>query len=112
MNLVANPDCILCLHRLTSRFFLNLRSIALHQPEVTFETHPTPTISAFHTRRTWQKQGPITTDFFVSLETYPNKSIHTSVTKLNEENIQRTETFDLEVMESQTQYKEDQSEMT
>jgi len=91
---------------LTSRFFLNLRSIAYHQQQTT-EGVPS-TIPAIRTRRPWQQQGPITTDSFVDLDT--DKFIDTDGTKPKDGSIQQTETFNLRVITPQTQSNEDQSE--
>jgi len=91
---------------LTSRFFLNLRSIAFHQPQTT-QGIPS-TIPAIRTRRAWQQQGPTATNFFVDLDT--DKFIDTDGTKPKDGSKQETETFSLRVITPQTQHNEDQSE--
>jgi hypothetical protein len=87
------------LHRLTSRFFLNLRSIAFHQQQTTVGTHPIPsTFSPVRTRPTWKKSGRTMTDFFVLSV---DKATNNHETDTNEWAIQQAEAFDLEVVKTQ-----------
>jgi len=85
------------LHRFTSRFFLNLRAIASHQPRTRSETLTRPSIfPAIRTRHTSNQPGLPTTYFCV--ETDMDKSIHTNETNRQKGGIQQAEIFALEVL--------------
>jgi hypothetical protein len=90
------------LHRLTSRFFLNLRYIAFHQQQTTVGTHTVPsTFSPVRTRPTWKKPGRTMTDFFaLSVD----KTTNNHETGPNEWAIQQAEAFDLEVVKTQKKH--------
>ena len=86
------------LHRLTSRFFLNLRNIAYHQPQTTIGTHAAIPTFAARAHSAWNPSGRPTTDFIV--ETSMDKITHNNETDSNEGAIQQPETFHLEVIRS------------
>jgi len=85
------------LHRLTSRFFLNLRNISYHQQQTTIRTRATiPTVAAPRAHPPWKQSGQLTTDFIVDVsidQTTPNNKTDT-----NEGAIQQAEIFHLEVI--------------
>ncbi|SRR5258706_5690999 len=87
------------LHRLTSRFFLNLRNISYHQRPTTIGTGAA--IPAFATPRAhhaWKQSGRPITDFIV--DTPMDKTTHNTETETNEGAIQQAEIFHLEVIRS------------
>ena len=91
------------LHRLTSRFFLNLRYIAFHQQQTALGTRGVPsTVSALPTRPTWKQSGRPTTGSIVNWFIY--KTTHNSETYSNEEDIQQAESLHLEVIRSQNHF--------
>jgi len=87
------------LHRLTSRFFLDLRAIASHQPRTRFEnpgyTPPQSPLFALATNQVYPRQT-----FCRNRETDIDKSIYTNETNPTEGGIQQAEIFDLEVLTS------------
>jgi hypothetical protein len=91
-----------CLHRLTARFFINLRAIAFHQRVSTFETHALsfepPTI---RTRPLHKQSDRISTSNFVHLEM--EKTVYSSRT--NDENTVHADIIDLEAIDPQTHQK-------
>ena len=90
-----------CLPSLTSRFFLNLRSIAFHQPASTFESPDAIRSIYIRPRRTTKQSARLTTELFV--ENGMEKAIYSSGGYPNEEDTQPGDTFGLEVMVTQTQ---------
>lgn len=91
---------------LTSRFFLNLRSVASQQSQTTTESHRmSSAISAIRTRRTWKQPRPPAANHFV--ESQLDNTIHCSENYTAERDIQETEVLDLDVRESQTQHNSD-----
>src|SRR5258706_8245337 len=90
-----------CLHRFTSRFFLNLRSIAYNQGTEAFETHPQPfETTPLRTRRPIRKQsGRLMTNDFVNLEMH--KTIYSSGASPNEEEIGQSDILHMEVIDPQ-----------
>ena len=89
-----------CLHRLTSRFFLNLRSIAYHQRTSVFEGHQPlePSHALPHSIR--KQSGRLVTTKFADLEMY--KTDYNSGASPNEGEIEQADIIHLEVMNSQT----------
>ena len=87
-----------CLHRFTSRFFLNLRSIAYHQRTSVLDQPFEPC----HARpRSIRKQsGRLTTANFVDLEI--RKTVYSSGASPNEGEIEQADIFHLEVIDSET----------
>ena len=89
-----------CRHRLTARFFLNLRSIFYRQQTSTLESHArsfeTPTVRnrpvRKHLSRVW-------TDFFVDMG--PDDTIYSSENDLDDRDIGQVDIIDLEEVESQ-----------
>jgi hypothetical protein len=101
---VCLPILSECLHRLISRFFLNLRSIAYHEPSILDSRAVLSTLSPIRTPPV-RKQTSITTSFFDGLET--NRSTYDSGSNTKEENILQPELVNLELMELQAQYSGD-----
>ena len=92
-----------CLPSLVSRFFLNLRSIAFHQPQSTFESPDVPSaIRTIRTGRTMKQSGRLSTRLFV--EFGMDKIIYSGGGHPKEKDTQPAETFVLGVMDSQTQH--------
>ena len=84
-------------HRLTSRFFLNLRNIATYQPQTTLGTRGTASTVAARPP-TWKQSGRPTTDFIVDMPI--DKTTHHNETDTNEGAIQQAEIFHLDVISS------------
>ena len=86
-------------HRFTSRFFLNLRSIAYHQRTAVFETHArsfeNPTVQP----RPLRKLGRLWTNMFVDLDT--DKTAYSRGTNPIEVNIEQVDEIDLDDIRSQ-----------
>ena len=100
LSLVERRSPTEYLHRFTSRFFLNLRSIAYHQGTEVFETHPQPFEStALRTRPIRKRSGRLITNDFVDLEM--DKTVYSSGTSPNEGEIGQSDIFHMEVMNSQ-----------
>jgi len=89
-----------CLHRLTSRFFLNLRNIASHQQQTTLGADAPSALSALRPRPTRKQRGQPTTDIF---DLSVDNTTFNKETDPSEEASQQTEVFDLAVIESQNQ---------
>ena len=89
-----------CLHRLTSRFFLNLRSIVYHQQTSMFESQAQSSVpSAVRTRPLRERLGQLVTTDFVDL--YMGKSVYGNETSRTEGDIKEADTIDLDVIVSQ-----------
>ena len=87
------------LHRLTSRFFMNLRSIAYHQRTSKFESHPPFEPSHARLQSVRKQSGRLMTTNFVGLEMH--KTIYSSGVSPNEGGIEQADIFHLEVIDSQ-----------
>ena len=88
------------LYRLTSRFFLNLRSIVYHQQTSVSESHSQhfePSHVRPHAIR--KPSGRLTTTDFVDLEM--DKTVYSSGASPNEEQIEQADIFHLEVKDLQ-----------
>ena len=86
------------LHRLISRFFLNLRNIVYHQQQTAIGSRSAiPTVVAPRAHPTGEQSGRPITDFIVdtSIDQTPNQKTDT-----NEGVIQQAEIFHLEVISS------------
>ena len=82
------------LHRLTSRFFLNLRNVATYRPQITSGTRSlASTVAA--PRLTREQSGLPITDFIVDMSIDNNNETDTK-----EGAIQQVEIFHLEVISS------------
>ena len=101
-SLVEPRSPIECPHRFTSRFFLNLRSIAYHQGTEVFESHvhAQPFEStALRTRPIRKQSGRLMTNDFVDSEMY--KTVYSSGATPNEGEIGQSDIFHIEVIDSQ-----------
>ena len=87
------------LHRLTSRFFLNLRNIAHHQQGATVGTRAAvSTVAGPRTDPTRDQSGRLTTDFIVDMSI--DKTTHNNETDTPEGDNQQAEVFHLEALRS------------
>ena len=90
------------LHRLTSRFFLNLRNIVYHQQQTSIGARSAiPTVAAPRAHATWKLLGRPTTDFIIdtSIDQTPNTK-----NDPNEGAIQQAELFHLEVVRTRNEH--------
>jgi hypothetical protein len=86
-----------CLHRLTARFFINLRAIAHHQRESTFEGNGLSfEPPSFRTPTLHKQPGRLSTNNFVRVEL--EKTVYSSGT--NDGNIVLADVINLEVIDS------------
>ena len=89
-----------CCHRLTARFFLNLRYIFHRQQTSTLESRTrsleTPTVLNRPVRKQLSR---VWTDFFVDLD--PDDTIYSSGNDLNDRDTEQVDIIDLEEVESQ-----------
>ena len=87
------------LHRLTSRFFLNLRNIVYHQQQATVGTRAAiPAVAAPRTNPTWNQSGRPTTNFIIDMSI--DRITHNSETDTSKGDIQQAEVFHLEALRS------------
>jgi len=87
-----------CLHRFTARFFINLRAIAFHQRQSIFESHaPSFDTSPLGTRPLRNQSGRLLTNNFIHVEM--EKTVYTSGTIPNDENMKHADIIDLEVID-------------
>jgi len=89
-----------CLHRLTARFFINLRAIAYYQRESDFENRAPPfEPPPVHTRPLHKRFGRFLTNKSVRLGM--DKTVYSSGTNPNDGNMEHAEIIDLAVLGSQ-----------
>ena len=89
-----------CLHRFTSRFFLNLRSIVYHQQTSIFESQgPFSVPAAIRTRRLRERLDQLATTDFADL--HMGETVYINETNPIERDIKATETIVLDVIVSQ-----------
>ena len=91
-----------CPHRLTARFFLNLRFIFHRQQTSTLESRArsseNPTV---HNHPVHKLSGLVWTDFFVDLDTDLSATVYSSSDDLDDGCIEQVDIIDLEEVESQ-----------
>ena len=100
----TNPDRILS-HRLTSRFFLNLRSINAREQSIS-ETRTVPPVLR---TRSGRRRAIQTMTSYIGSEM--DESILSYIATPNERDVQLAEIVDLEVMESQAHHDGDEHDL-
>ena len=99
LSLVEPRSLNACLHRLTSRFFLNLRSIAYHQQPSEFESHLSFEPSHVRPHSVRNQSGRLMRANFVGFGMH--KTVYSSTASPDEGEVEQADIFHLEVIDSQ-----------